>query len=389
MSMNTNTPIEPSQRIDGIDILRGLALFGVMAINVVFEFRVSIFEQLLPDAGSGSAFDRALKHVLTAAVEMKAFALFSLLFGAGLAMQVERLAKTPKRTALLLRRLIALLAIGLAHLLFIWNGDILVEYAVAGLLVLPVLLGPPRLALGCAVAALLLYLIMALLPPVLPFPSQTWLRAHVAEATRVYGTGNFLDVLAFRLRELPAFMPLHVAVVPRTVALFLFGALAWRSGVLRGAQDYRLLLWALAIAGIHLGGGLVGAAEAGKLGRWQELGDRLGGVVLATGYAAAVMGIVSYAASQRLLAWAAPVGRMAFTNYISQSVIFGFIFYGYGLGQFGRLSVSTALGIGFAVYLVQIAFSAWWLSRYRYGPIEWLWRTLMYGVRQPMVLRRA
>jgi uncharacterized protein len=80
---------------------------------------------------------------------------------------------------------------------------------------------------------------------------------------------------------------------------------------------------------------------------------------------------------------------MAFTNYIAQSLILGWIFYGYGLGLFGRASVTTALAIGVAVYALEAAFSAWWLGRYRYGPVEWLWRSLMYGTWQPMLRRGA
>ncbi len=78
------------------------------------------------------------------------------------------------------------------------------------------------------------------------------------------------------------------------------------------------------------------------------------------------------------------MGRMAFTNYLAQSVIFGWIFYGYGFGLFGRLGTASALAIGIAVYVAQVLFSAWWLKRFRYGPVEWLWRTLMYGAAQPM-----
>jgi uncharacterized protein len=80
---------------------------------------------------------------------------------------------------------------------------------------------------------------------------------------------------------------------------------------------------------------------------------------------------------------------MAFTNYILQSLIFGWIFYGYGLGYFGRLGAAETLILGAAVYAAQMAVSAWWLGRYRFGPIEWLWRTMMYGVRQPMIQSRA
>ena len=84
--------------------------------------------------------------------------------------------------------------------------------------------------------------------------------------------------------------------------------------------------------------------------------------------------------------WAGPrrSDACAFTNYLAQSVILGWIFYGYGLGLFGRLGVANALTIGIAVYAGQVVFSAWWLRRYRYGPVEWLWRTLMYGSAQPM-----
>jgi uncharacterized protein len=102
------------------------------------------------------------------------------------------------------------------------------------------------------------------------------------------------------------------------------------------------------------------------------------------GYAATVIGLVSTPAGKRMLAWAAPVGRMAFTNYLAQSLVLGFVFYGYGFGLFGRLSVTTAFTIGVVLYASQVAISAWWLRRYRYGPIEWLWRSLMYGTRQPM-----
>jgi uncharacterized protein len=85
-----------------------------------------------------------------------------------------------------------------------------------------------------------------------------------------------------------------------------------------------------------------------------------------------------------MLGWAAPVGRMAFSNYLAQSLIMGVIFYGYGFGLFGRTSVTAALAIALAVYAAQAALSAWWLKRWRYGPVEWLWRSLMYGRRQPM-----
>lgn len=379
------TPVSPSERIGAIDVLRGLALFGVLAMNIVTIFRVSIFAQFLPDAEPGNPLDRAVSAVLTVAVDFKALALFSLLFGVGLAIQFERLAGNPHRTILLMRRLAVLLAIGLVHLYLIWNGDILVEYALAAFVVLPLLFGPRWLVGSAALLLLVLYVLSPLLPPLVPLPGRAALAALVADATRIYGTGGFLEVLAFRIREMPAIFALHVWVFPRTVALFLLGAFAWRTGVVRHAAAHRRLLFGAAIAAILLGAGM----ELAAAGYWHYPVERLGAVVLALGYAAAIIAAVNLAGGRRMLGWAAPLGRMAFTNYLAQSVICGWIFYGYGLGQFGRLGVAVTLAIGVCIYVAQVMFSTWWLRRYRFGPVEWFWRTCMYGVTQPMRYRAA
>ncbi len=365
------TPMPSTERIDAIDILRGIALFGVMAINLVMEFRVSIFEQFQGPQTLASPIDRAIETILTQAIELKAFALFSLLFGAGLAIQFDRLAASERRIVLLLRRLTVLLMFGIVHLCLIWNGDILTEYALAGFIVLPFLFGPRWLLAVAALAFLALYLAMQAFPPEGLFPSRAVIFRDVMDANRIYATGGFLDVLAFRWRELALVAPLHVFIFPRTIGLFLVGALAWRSGIV---QNTRALL-IIAVAAIALGAGFFGSVEP------------LGIIALALGYGAAILGIARFDLGMTLLGWAAPLGRMAFTNYVVQSVIFGWIFYGYGLGLFGRLGITQALAIGIAVYVGQVLFSAWWLRRYRYGPLEWLWRTLMYGVRQPMLVR--
>jgi uncharacterized protein len=363
-------PIGAEERIDAIDVLRGIALLGVLAINVVTEFRVSIFEQFLARKPPASPLDDAIETILTQAVELKALALFSLLFGAGLAIQFERLANSERRTMLLVRRLIVLLAFGIIHLCLIWNGDILTEYALAGLIVLPFLFGPRRLLAFAALGFLALYLAMQAFPPAGLFPDMAAIRQNVADANRIYATGGVFDVLAFRLREIPLIVPLHAFIFPRTIGLFLLGAFAWRTGILQN-NPRRLL--SIGIPCIGLGAALILAGA-----------EALGTILLALGYATAIIGVAKLDSGKVLLGWAAPLGRMAFTNYLAQSLIFGWIFYGYGLGLFGRLSVVGALAIGLAVYAGQVVFSAWWLRRYRYGPVEWLWRTLMYGAAQPM-----
>ena len=380
-------PIAPSDRIAAIDIVRGIALFGVMAINVTTVFRVSIFEQFLPARLDGTSFDRALYWILMVGVDLKAFALFSLLFGVGLAIQYDHLSADSRRTALLVRRLTFLLLVGAAHLTLIWNGDILFEYAVAGFLVLPFLFCGLRILTTVGTALLAVFLLSPFLPPIAPMPSSAWMIQNVAEAARIYGSGGFAEVLAFRVHELPGFLPLHLFMFPRTVALMLIGAAAWRAGLFRVGSRASRCLPLVAAIGLIAGGILSVSHVNGWLGLgWRaELSlERLATVLLACAYGATIVWVTNRARARQLLTWAAPIGRMAFTNYIMQSVIFGWLFYGYGLGLFGKLGVAAALAIGTGVYILQIVFSAYWLQRYLYGPVEWLWRSAMYGARQPL-----
>jgi uncharacterized protein len=385
-------PIAPADRIVSVDILRGIALFGVMAINVVTVFRVSIFAQFLSAPIGGSWLDRVLHAVLTIGIDLKAFALFSLLFGTGLAIQHDHLSESPHRTVLLIRRLAFLMLAGAVHLVSIWNGDILLEYALAGFVVLPLLSASTRMLVTAGCLLLVLFVAAPFLPPIASMPSRAWMILHVAEATRTYGSGGFADVLMFRVRELPAILPLHVFIFPRTVALMLIGASVWRTGWLRTGAPLPGQLPFAASAAIIAGGTIALLVFDGLLvPDWRiELAfDRLGTVLLACGYAAAIIWATRNARGQRVLAWAGPVGRMAFSNYLLQSLIFGWIFYGYGLGLFGRLGVASALGIGTCVYVLQVVFSAFCLRRYLYGPMEWLWRSAMYGAWQPMVRVKA
>ena len=146
------------------------------------------------------------------AVGLKAMALFSLLFGIGMAIQFERLAPDPRRGRLLARRLAILLVIGVAHLFLIWDSDILTEYSLAEFIALPFLWGPRWPLAAGASLFLALYLVMPLLPPVVPWPTTAWIKDHVAEARQVYGTGGFLEILAFRVGEVASILPLHVFI---------------------------------------------------------------------------------------------------------------------------------------------------------------------------------
>lgn len=379
--------VAPNDRIDSIDVIRGMVLFGVLIVNLVTGFRVSIFQQFIGTTTPPTGLDGVIERIVYIGLESKAFCLFALLFGVGLAIQFDRLSGHGRPLYWLVRRLAVLLVFGLIHLLFVWNGDILTQYAVAGLVVLPLLLLRSQALLLCALGFLGLYVVGPVFLYLIPWPDATALQLHVTSANQAYSNGNFAEIWRFSLHELPLLLSLHVFVFPRTLALFLFGMFLWRAGVLKRPHDFRNQILIAATAGIAGGAALTAADALGSLrtlGTARELLVTLTPVLLALGYGATLLALTQLSTARGFLATFAPIGRMAFTNYVLQSFIFGFVFFGYGLGQFGRMGAAMAFAIGVVVYMVQLVFSKWWLHRYRFGPVEWLWRTLMYGVTQPM-----
>jgi uncharacterized protein len=379
--------VAPEERLAAIDILRGIALLGVLMINLIKEFRVSLFAQFAgADVGSGS--DRFLNSFVSYAFEMKAFALFSLLFGIGLAVQYDRLSRRGRPLYWLLRRLLALLGFGLIHLLFIWNGDILTEYALAGLLVLPTLRVGNKTLLLLALGLLAFYVVMPVLHLPIYWPDEATLRTLVESANSTYAHGSFAQIVHFSIGELQVVIPLHEYVFPRTLGLFLLGAYLWRVGLPQDLRRHRRSLLIFGVCAVAIGLAQALALAAGVLSGIAALGDCLSilaPIMQALGYAALIGWAVEFPFVGGFLKLFAPLGRMAFTNYILQSLLFCWVFFGYGLGQFDRMSVTAAFLLGIAVYIAQMIGSALWLRRFRFGPLEWLWRSLMYGQRQPML----
>lgn len=372
-------PVAPADRVDSIDVVRGVALFGVMAINLLSDFRESIFQQFLPPLSEARAADRVTEAIAHYGLNMKAFCLFSFLFGIGLAIQYERLSPRGAPLRWLARRLLVLLAFGLIHLLFIWNGDILTQYALAGFLVLPLLKARDWVLGVAAAACLVFYAVMPVLQLPIPWLHQPWLQDHVAAANQVYGHGSFLAEHRFSFRETADMVPLHLFVFPRTVGLFLLGVLTWRAGWFKDPYARCGEIAALALLFTSLGFVLTRADG--------RVTGQAAAAILALGYCATLVWLVEFSPARSLLRLFAPLGRMAFTNYIAESLIFTVLFYGFGLGLYGRIGPAATLFLGTIVYVAQMAASAWWLRHCRFGPLEWLWRSLMYGRRQPMVLR--
>ena len=386
-------PTSAEERYVTLDVLRGLALFGVLLINLHTLFRVSLFEHILHFHTDPGTWNHVVDVLLAALLETKAVSLFSLMFGIGTAIQAERAAaRGVNVTRFLVRRYLVLLALGLCHLLLIWNGDVLVLYAVCGLLIVPLLRLPTSMLAALGAAAITLRSVVDL--PI-PFPSAYAMQVQAVAATHAYGSGSFMDILTFRSRETGRFIvPLLVGILPQTAGLMLCGIAAWRSGVLREPQRYKRLLGTIFVGALAIG------ATATSLqvffdstGRTRAIPEgvlRLCSFIpLAFSYGAGVLLWMAPGRVTRVTALFASLGQMAFTNYLTESVVLGVIFYGYGFGLFGRMGSASAVLIGIALYIGQLFFSHLWLRHYCFGPVEWLWRSLTYGRFQRMRRRNT
>jgi len=389
-------PTSPAERIVSLDVLRGVAVLGILIINVrVFGMPEATL--LNPTVyGDFAGANYAVWLVGHVFAELKFITLFSLLFGAGVMLFFERKAvdgEPPLR--LHYRRTFWLLLIGLGHAYLLWYGDILVAYALCALWIVYARGWAPqaKLAVGTVLIAapsLLEVSAGAVVPPELIAdqwrPAEAAIRAEV-EAYR----GGWVDQLDHRVpaafeRQTAGFVG---ATFWRVTGVMLFGMALYETGVLtneRSDRFYRRLAavgFLVGVVPILVGIVYIEANEwsAGAALYWRQF-NYWGSLPLAGSY----LGLV-YLGCRRvprgpLVASMAAVGRTAFTNYLLQTVLATSVFYGHGLGLFGHLSRVELAGVVLAIWAVQIPASVLWLRRFRYGPVEWLWRTLTYGEQQ-------
>ena len=409
MTTTTLTPVSASERIDNLDVLRGLALLGIALMNVEY------FTAPLADMASGIAPDaRGLDWLADAFVYVfvrgKFWTLFSLLFGMGFAVMLGRAAAAGRGfVPMYLRRTFGLLLIGLVHALLVWSGDILVSYAVTALLLMALFRNTATTQLwkwGAWIWGVLLALMLlgsaammamgdAASDPDAAAMAETMASLRDAEIA-AYSSGSYAEANAVRLQWFMESLGDNFFLVPLVLGMFLIGAWLVRSGAMSEPAAHRRMFVRLAWLGGLAGLALTLASVAINPNPNMVAGADPDAMMAMTLHMAgsplmalAFVGIVVLAL-QRGAAWlraVAPAGRMALTNYLAQSVIGTLLFYGYGLGLWGGVSRAwQVLGVG-VVFALQVALSRWWLSRFRYGPMEWLWRAFTYLQWPPM--RRA
>jgi uncharacterized protein len=373
-------PTSEAERITAIDVIRGFALLGVLLMNSHFWFRAP--EELYdfsrhPWPGT---LDVLADNVLMAVFAGKAFTLFSFLFGVGLAIQLEHLeARGVGFAGFAFRRLTALFAIGVLHVTLLWTGDIVHHYAVLGFVLLFFLRRRPWILAAAGIALVLAPAVLGRLVPrhVDNADDLLW----IVESTRVYQSGGWWETMLFRWRHYWRFedLGLYLRFYPYSLGLFLLGTWAWRRGILRAPDDHRTFLRRFLWIGVPIALALVVGTRVWPNPVLRVAGSSLGTPLLGLSYGAAILLLWQRRGWQRVLAPLAPLGKMALTNYLFQSLAMTWIYGGYGLRQFGRLGPAAGAVVALGVFAVEVLLSRWWLAHHRFGPVEWLWRRISYA----------
>lgn len=393
--MSNATPIGTAERIQEIDIIRGFALFGVLWINLVtqsYTLAPSGTFDNLPTA----SLDAIIAPIASILVTGKAMALFSLLFGYGFAMIMSRLeARGVNAERIFLRRTAVLFMIGLAHIWLVWIGDILHVYALMGFVLITTRMWTDRtlLTVGLVLALFSNAIVESILQLLYEEPFSWWAIYDVGAERRfelLQGSSYFTYVAELWRSSWEEMWgtPDYIPYIATTLGRFMLGAWVFRQGWLQQAVQYRSQFrrWSFAL----VGGGVALALLVAGLEQWSGAIaysiEPMPQLVLGLGYAAAIVAVCESENVQTSLRGIASVGRMALSNYLMQSVVYIFALYGFGLGLLNTLGATTCLVIAVLTFAAQIWLSSWWLSRFRFGPAEWLWRSLTYGSRQQILL---
>lgn len=380
------------ERLVSLDALRGLAVLGILAVNASL-FAVPMYQAWFPSHWPFpvSPMSTWLFAVVQVLFTGKFITLFSMLFGVSTYLVGGELADR-NRSRVLYRRLAWLSLFGLLHGLLIWWGDILLIYAICGLLIAPLRSWPAGrlVALGGVGYAVLAVGAGALSVSDPDYSVETWNLVLVHEAGY---RGGFLDSLRANIGDWLAINRNSATLnVLGSALLMLLGLGLYKCGVLQAKAKPRVY-WTMIAAGLA-GLAIMGAITVHEIRAhfdivamtWSEALKHLTAPLITGGYVGAVMlAVQRRAAIAEILA---PVGRMAFSNYLTQSVVMTAIFYGgRGLGLFGKVDRPGLAAIVVAIWIAQILVSHLWLKRYRMGPAEWLWRSLTYG--RPVPIRRT
>lgn len=385
-------PVQVQERVEILDVIRGFALLGILIANMAWFSTPAIYLELLGKSIWTDVWDKVVSSAISLFIEGKFYTMFSFLFGLGFVIFYERAkAKTNSPTLLFYRRLFILLTIGLAHAFFIWHGDILVSYALIGFL-LPLFFNrkPKTLFIWIATLFLILLLIIAAsIGTSYDETMQRFLENMLESSLYAYSQGTFADIMAQRAMDtLVGYtqLPVHVLLI---LPLFLLGLYAGKRGIFKNTEENLALIrkiwkWSFAI------GFTMSIVKYISRNQMDTLAVSIydlinvkamifGDVGLSIFYMTSIVLLYQNREWILKLKPLAYVGRMALSNYLFQSIVCTMIFYSYGLALYGQVGPAIGLVLTIVIFTAQIFISRYWLERYRFGPMEWVWRSLTYG----------
>ncbi len=404
MASGTIAPLQASERINEIDIVRGFALFGILVENmVIFKYPI-LFERYPSSLPPG--IDNTAAWFIQLFFAGKFYMIFAFIFGLGFYFFMERaLFQGGDFFSLYRRRLLTLLLIGLMHMILLWIGDILVSYALVGFLLLAFRHSSPKVIkrwiISLAILSSLLYGLLGLYNGFAQVRVgdmfDLYMTANINRILAYYANSSYMELLIYRVSsELPNALISLVISVPSVLALFLCGFYVGKKKIFNNLSENRVLLRKVLLWGLLLGTFFMSLFVAVEAGYWQTGIPARSALLLVSNHAASFFIFPAYIALILLLVQGnffklllkplSAAGRMSLTNYLSQTIICIIIFNGFGFGLVNRLSVTEGILLALAIFLLQVIWSNIWLRRFRYGPMEWLWRVLTYKQLQPLLI---
>lgn len=410
MSVNLS-PIQQPDRVELLDTLRGFAIFGILMVNLPLMYS-PMSSMLMGSQSDGTLLYTLSESFIKFFFEGKFYVLFSMLFGYGFWIFINKTSVDGRSIVpVFRRRLFFLLLFGIAHVVFLWGGDILFFYALFGFfLILSRKISDNRIISWAIPLALVPTLLTGFFMIVIWFFSKIpeaatqmeegiaqntiLMRALAEESYLVHTTGNYWEILSMRVREWSTITQGGILVFyPVVLGMFLFGVWAARRKLITNYTEHlgffrKGLGWGLPV-GLIFGGlyaytfQFVRPNYPGFYEFLNTLSHTVGGFFLCLAYVSSIVLLSAKGKCTVFSKLVSPVGRMALTNYLMHSIIGVILFLPFGFGLFGKIEIWQGIIITILIYLLQIPFSIFWLKHFNYGPFEWLWRTLTYWKIQP------
>ncbi|WP_188207101.1 DUF418 domain-containing protein [Alkalibacillus aidingensis] len=375
------------KRIISLDAIRGFALFGILMVNIL-AFHSPHFLYGGASEFYQAEWDGPFLVMIDLFFQASFYPLFSLLFGIGMYLMYERLQQSVQNEAkkVLRRRMFVLALIGLAHGLFIWYGDILLTYSIVGLFTLLFIHKSVKSLVKWAASMLL---ITTLLLTFMYYQARDFVDGYqdhgaIRESFAHY-LGSYSDILSRNFTDwLIMFDPFQIIIITLTILpMFLTGIIIVKLGWLKDIEGNlkQIRMW-LGISFIIFALFKIGPYAFGMPAWMDFMQDTIGGSFSSIFYLLLLLILFEKRYFFRFQRIMSGVGKLSLTNYLMQSVICFLIFYGVGLGWYGELTVPALVALALLIYSMQALFSHWYLSKYQYGPFEWIYRSLTYGRKQ-------